>query len=227
MAIYRRASGRWAVLIDVEETAFRVVVELGRDKRGRRRTKTLGRFRTHTEADAVRARKLAADESRVVSVEKGAERAEREALTSHDRGIEIIPSKITLDQLFERFIRDGEARNLSGTTLHGYRQIWKRVAPIAGLCATKLKPAHLSELYGDLARDGWPGGRGPLSVRSIGHTHTLLSTLLSWAVRLELAGRTSPTWFSRRREPESGRHHISSPTRNGSWLQLPKRDSDR
>jgi len=81
------------------------------------------------------------------------------------------------------------ARSLSGTTLFGYRAIWKRVEPIAGIIVSKHKPAHLSELYGQLARDGWSGGKGPLSVRSIGHTHTLLSTLLAWSVRLELAGR--------------------------------------
>ena len=39
-----------------------------------------------------------------------AEIAEREALYSKDRGIEMVPSKITLDQLFERFIRDGSAQ---------------------------------------------------------------------------------------------------------------------
>ncbi len=53
----------------------------------------------------------------------------------------------------------------------------------------KLKPIHLSELYSELARAGWSGGKGPLSTRSIGHTHALISTVLAWGVRLEIVLR--------------------------------------
>jgi integrase len=156
MSIYRRKSGRFAVLVDLEPSAS-----------GLRRRRSLGTFPTR----------------------KDAERAEREALTARDRGIEIVPAKMTLDQLFERFMRDAEARNLSGTTLYGYREIWKRVAPIAALPVGKLKPAHLVELYGDLGRNGWENSRGPLSARSIRHTHALLRTILAWGVRLEIITR--------------------------------------
>lgn len=174
MSIYKRKSGRWAVLIDLDPSAT-----------GKRRRRSVGTFATR----------------------KDAERAERESLSARDRGIEILSSKMTLDQLFERFVRDGEARSLSGTTLHGYRQIWKRVEPLVGLAVVKLKPAHLSELYGQLAREGWPGGNGPLSVRSIGHTHALLSTLLSWAVRLELTGRNVADAV----QPPKGAHKRAAP----------------
>ncbi len=44
-------------------------------------------------------------------------------------------------------------------------------------------------LYSDLARVGWSGGRGPLSSRSIRHTHALLDAMLRWAVRLEITFR--------------------------------------
>ncbi len=156
MSIYKRKSGHYAVLIDLDP-----------DARGKRRRKSLGTYRTHKEA----------------------ERAERDALSARDRGIDIVPSQVTLDGLFRRYMFDAEARRLSGTTLHGYEQIWKRVAPLASIPVTKLKPAHLAELFARLGRDGWTGGKGALSTRSIQHTHTLLSTILAWAVRLEIVGR--------------------------------------
>jgi integrase len=132
--------------------------------RGRR---TLGTFKTKREA----------------------EEAERDALSARDRGTDVVPSRLTLGALFELFMKDGEARALSGTTLHGYRQIWKRCDRIASLPLLKLKPIHLSELYSELARAGWSGGKGTLSTRSIGHTHALISTVLAWGVRLEIVLR--------------------------------------
>ncbi len=58
-------------------------------------------------------------------------------------------------QLFERFVKDGEARNLSGTTPHGYRQIWKRCASIQSLPVARLRPAHLRHSTGSsLIRSG-------------------------------------------------------------------------
>jgi integrase len=181
VSIYKRASGRYAVVIGIDST-------------GAPRRRSLGTFATKKEA----------------------ERAEREALTARDRGIEIVPAKITLDQLFERFMLDAAARSLSGTTLHGYRQIWKRVEPIAGVQVAKLKPAHLSELYGQLARDGWAGGKGALSSRSIGHTHALLSTILGWAVRLELAARNVAEVV----EPPKGAHKRAKPYERADALRL-------
>jgi len=156
MSIYKRASGRYAVLVDQDASPS-----------GARRRRSLGTFATRKEA----------------------ERAEREAFTARDRGIELAPGRLTLQQLFERFVADGEARGLSGTTIHGQKQIWKRCGTIAALPVSRLRPAHLAELYSSLIRIGWDGGRGPLSSRSVGHTHALISTMLRWAVRLELAVR--------------------------------------
>ena len=132
--------------------------------RGRR---TLGTFKTKREA----------------------EQAERDALSARDRGSDVVPSRLTVGALFELFMKDAEARALSGTTLHGYRQIWKRCDRVASLPLLKLKPIPLSELYSELARAGWSGGKGPLSTRSIGHTHALISTVLAWGVRLEIVHR--------------------------------------
>jgi len=183
MSIYKRASGRWAVLVDQESLATTT-----------RRRRSLGTFATKKEA----------------------ERAERDVLTARDRGIDLLPGKITMQLLFGRFIEDAELRNLSGTTLHGYRQIWKRCTAIATLPVAKIRPAHLSDLYATLSRSGWTGGKGALSSRSIGHTHALISTMLGWAVRLELAARNVADVV----EPPKGAHKRARPYPRADAMRL-------
>lgn len=183
MSVYKRTSGRWAVLVDQDAS-----------KSGARRRRSLGTFAT----------------------KKDAERAERDALTSRDRGIDILPGRITMAQLFDRYIDDAKTRNLSGTTTHGYCQIWKRCMPIASLPVARLRPAHLSDLYATLSRVGWEGGNGPLSSRSIGHTHALLSTILGWAVRLELAVRNVADVI----EPPRGAHKRAKPYERADAMRL-------
>ncbi len=155
MSIYKRASGRWAVLVDQE----------GGANAPRRRT-SLGTFATKKEA----------------------EKAEREALQARDHGFDIVPSRLTLDEVFARFMRDAEARNLSGTTLHRYRQLWAYAAPISGTKVDRLRPVQLADLYANLQRAGGKDGRA-LAPRSVQHLHTLLHGMLAWAIRLELVAR--------------------------------------
>ncbi len=183
MSIYKRASGRWAVLIDQDSSAT-----------SPRKRRSLGTYATR----------------------KDAERAEREALTARDRGVDVLPGKISMAQLFDRFIDDATTRKLSGATLHGYRQIWKRCTSIASLAVAKLRPAHLSDLYSTLSRTGWEGGKGALSSRSIGHTHALISTMLGWAVRLELAVRNVADVV----EPPKGAHKRAKPYDRADALRL-------
>lgn len=119
-------------------------------------------------------------------------------------------------QLFDRFIDDAVTRKLSGTTTHGYRQIWKRCASIALLPVARLRPAHLSDLYATLSRTGWDGGNGALSSRSIGHTHALINTMLGWAVRLELAVRNVANVV----EPPKGAYKRAKPYERADALRL-------
>ena len=172
MSIYKRASGKWAVLVEDPSAT------------NERRRKSLGTFATR----------------------KDAERAERDMLSAKDRGIDLTPSRVTMDALFERFMLDAEARNLSGTTLYGYRACWNRCAPIAKLPVERLKPAHLADLFTAL-------GSSPksLAARTIGHTHALIKTLLAWAMRLELIGRNVAEIV----EPPRGARRKSRPYEHG------------
>jgi integrase len=179
--------------------------------------KIVKEFKTEPEAEKELARLVKAGDARTLSIEKlgrgrrplgtyatkkEAEKAERDALSARDRGVDIAPTNLMLEGLFERYVASAEARGASGTTIRGYREIWKRCGAIANLPLGKLRPAHLNELYTDLARDGWSGGRGPLSARSIRHTHALIDAMLRWAVKLEMVFRNVADAV----EPPKGRH---------------------
>lgn len=205
-------------MIDADDPfPYRIVEPLRAAKNGRRRTRTVRKFRTEAEAEKELARLVKASDARTLSIEKlargrrplgtyatkkEAEKAERDALSARDRGIDIAPTNLKLDDLLERYVAAAEARGASGTTIRGYREIWKRCGAIANLALAKLRPAHLSELYTDLAREGWSGGRGPLSSRSIRHTHALIDAMLRWAVKLEMVFRNVADAV----EPPKGRH---------------------
>lgn len=192
-------------MIDAEDPfPYRIVEPLPAAKNGRRRTRTVRKFKTEAEAEKELARLVKAGDARTLSIEKlargrrplgtyarkkEAETAERDALSARDRGVDVAPTDITLDDLFERYVAAAISRDASGTTIRGYREIWKRCGAIAATPVAKLKPIHLADLYSDLARVGWSGGNGGLSSRSIRHTHALINAILRWAVRLEIAFR--------------------------------------
>ena len=114
MSVYRRKSGRWAVLVDVGR---------GVDKKRKRRTQ--GTYATRKEA----------------------ERAERQALDTRDRGIELDPEKVSFADVAERFLKS-IVPDLSRITVARYEEHWRmHAAPRLEVFQSRLKPAHLVELY--------------------------------------------------------------------------------
>jgi integrase len=157
MSIYKRKSGRYAVLVDVDRGAD-----------GKRKRRPLGTFPTRKEA----------------------ERAEREALTARDRGVDIAPDRVTVGQLLERYMKDRRALGRGEKTLERYEGIVRHnLAPhIGSVPLAKLRPAHVSELIATLRTRGGFGDR-PLSAKSTKHAYALLKGALAWALRQELVGR--------------------------------------
>ncbi len=62
----------------------------------------------------------------IYATEKEAKKKLRELLSARDRGENVEPSEYTLGKVVELFFADPEKLELSGTTLHGYRQAWAR-----------------------------------------------------------------------------------------------------
>lgn len=125
--------------------------------------KTLGVFDTREEAEA----KL------------------QEALVNHRRGIDLLPTTLTVSQLVERFFVDGVAV-LSVTTLHRYRELWAIHGSVLGKHAiADLRKPHITRLYATLQREP-RGERKPLNPRTILHLHRVLHRAFEWAIETDL-----------------------------------------
>ena len=117
-------------------------------------------------------------QSRYVSF-KGTKREAQVELTrllaETNIGTYVDPSKLALAAFLDRLARDWIPANVSPKTGERYRQLLdNQVKPhIGALPIQKLRPVHLSELYAKLLREGGVDG-GPLSARSVGHTHRCL-----------------------------------------------------
>jgi integrase len=155
MSIYRRKSGRYAVLIDLEPTST-----------GGRRRRSLGTYATR----------------------KDAERAERDALTARDRGIDLAPASVTVATLITRYIERCKTADCAPKTTERYEELARlHIVPIVGETpVAKLKPAHVSEIYARAKRGG-------LSAKTVRHVHSVLSAALAWAVDQEVAIRNVAT----------------------------------
>jgi integrase len=156
MSIYKRKSGRWAVLIDVDRGAD-----------GKRRRRPLGTYVTRKEA----------------------ERAERDSLSARDRGIDIIPGKVTVRELLTRYLLDRSTR-CAAKTMERYHQLAdKNIAPSLGsIPLAKLRPAHISEWQSALQQSGGAKG-GPLSAKTVFHARSVLHGALQWALQMQLTSR--------------------------------------
>ncbi len=166
MSIYRRRSGRYQVLIDLEASA-----------QGLRRRKATGTYRTRKEAEAAERKALEARDRgidlspKTVIVSELLDRylADREAL---DRGAK------TLQEY------RGCADRLIRPHLGGIALAKLRPTRIAEWVATLLKRGGKAsrDAYGKLVER-------PLSAKSICHAFTLLNGAMRFALRMELVGR--------------------------------------
>jgi len=151
-----------------------VLVDLERNVSGSRKRKYIGTFPTKKEADA----------------------AERRALEERDRGTDLAPEKVTVDELVKRYIRDCVARNVEPKTVERYEGLASNnITPHIGtLLVAKLRPTHLSDLYATLLERGRvlrkrtdpESLRRGLSPKTVKHVHSLLNAALKWGLRLNL-----------------------------------------
>jgi hypothetical protein len=77
-------------------------------------------------------------------------------INSAHQGDSVDPSKVTLGQFLDRWLRDWAAINVGAKTLERYLElISAHVRPrIGAVPIQKLQPVHLAELYAKLLREG-------------------------------------------------------------------------
>jgi integrase len=141
-----------------------VRVDVDRDASGRRRRRALGTFATRKEAES----------------------AEREALFTKDRGVDLSPRHVTVAELLSRYLRDRASR-CGAKTLQEYERIGNRyVLPRLGaMLLAKVRPAHIAEWQAAIAESG---GRNDsaISPKTVYHARALLYGALRWAVKMQL-----------------------------------------
>ena len=106
-----------------------------------------------------------------------------------ERGQFVEPSRLTLKDFSEKWVKEYAENNLAPKTLHRYKLLLDRIIISLGhLKSEKIKPIHLMEFYNNLREDGIRNDnqKGGLSERTILHYHRLLATMLQDATEWQL-----------------------------------------
>src|SRR6516162_8539808 len=118
-------------------------------------------------------------------------------------GSYVEPSKLTVSQFFDRWLKHIKA-NVSPRTHERYQQIaTKNIAPLLGAKAlSKLQPIDISEAYSKALRSGRRDGQGGLSPRTVHHMHRVLYSALKQAERWKLIVRNPAALLEKRDRPK-------------------------
>jgi integrase len=122
----------------------------------------------------------------VKGTKRDAEKRLGELLHQLDTGTFMKPSKTTLAEYLERWLKDYVWPNLAPRTAEGYEHICRHhLRPALGsITLTQLKPEHLQRYYSDKLSGG-------LSAQTVRHHHTTLHKALQTAVEWGLLLRNS------------------------------------
>lgn len=146
---------------------YAVLVDLDASTTGKRRRRSLGTYRTRKEA----------------------ERAERDAKSARDRGIDLAPQTVTVADLMGRFLVSRK-QQWSVRTHERFCEVAQQYINrhLGSQTLAKLRPVHIAEWSSMLRERGGMKDR-PLSPKTVAYCYSLLRQALGWAVRMQLADR--------------------------------------
>lgn len=115
---------------------------------------------------------------------KDAEKRLAELLHQIDSGTFLKPTKITVTEYLERWLKDYVRANLAPRTAEGYEHIMHHhlIPSLGSIVLTQLKPEHLQRYYSEKLSSG-------LSAQTVRHHHTALHKALQTAVEWDLLAR--------------------------------------
>jgi integrase len=124
-------------------------------------------------------------------------------ITEMNSGSYVEPSRTTLAQFFDRWLKHIKP-NVSPRTYERYEQIAnKNIAPLLGAkILSRLQPIEISEAYAQALEDGRCDGKGGLSPRSVHHMHRILYSALNQAERWKLINRNPAALLEKRDRPK-------------------------
>ncbi|EGK10195.1 phage integrase family site-specific recombinase [Desmospora sp. 8437] len=143
-----------------------IVLDIGKKADGSRNRKWFSGFKTKKEAQSFLNQKLHQIES----------------------GTYVEPSKITLGEYLNRWLKDYAELNTAPRTYQGYEyMITQHIIPqIGDIPMDKLKPMHIQGYYSEKLAKGRKDGSGGLSPRSVLHHHRILHQALDQAVKWQV-----------------------------------------
>lgn len=143
--------------------------------------------------------------------ERDAENECAKLITELTGGSYVEPSKLTLAQFFERWLKHIKP-NVSPRTLERYSQIaTKNIVPlIGGKMLAKLQPIDISEAYGKALESGRRDGKGGLSPRTVHHMHRVLYSALGQAERWKFITRNPAALLEKRDRPKIERKPVTT-----------------
>ena len=127
----------------------------------------------------------------VKGTKKDAEKRLSELLHQLDNGTFMKPSKTTVGEYLERWLKDYAWPNLAPRTAEGYEHIMRRhlIPAFGNITLTSLKPEHLQRYYAEKLSSGRCNGVGGVSAQTVRHHHTALHKALQMAVEWGLLSR--------------------------------------
>ena len=116
---------------------------------------------------------------------RDAERELRTALTRIESGAHVKPTKLTVGEYLQRWLRDYVSSNTAPSTAHGYSDIvTSHLIPELGrFPLTALRPSHIQAYYSRMLEGGRRDGKGGLSAQTVKHHHRVLYEALKHAVK--------------------------------------------
>ena len=127
----------------------------------------------------------------VKGTKKDAEKRLSELIYQLDNGTFIKPSKVTLAEYLERWLREYAWANLAPRTAEGYELIVRRhlIPALGKITLTGLRPEHIQRYQSEKLSCGRADGKGALSPRTVRHHYMALHTALKEAIKLGLLSR--------------------------------------
>ena len=147
----------------------------------------------------------------VKGTKKEAEKRLSEILNQLDNGTFMKPSKTTLGEYLEKWLKDYVWTNLAPRTAEGYESIVRchLIPALGSIPLTHLKPQHLQRYYSKKLSGGRFDGKGNLSRTTVSHHHTCLHRALKMALKWGLINRNPADAVTSPRPQRSEMHTMN------------------
>jgi integrase len=148
---------------------YSIIVDLGRDEKGKRKQKWFNGFKTKKQA-----------QSELIKI-----------LNQLENNTFVNPEKITLAEYMNQWFEDYVKLKLAPKTVQGYKYIIeKHINPSLGhILIQKLLPIHIQQCYSQKLESGRIDNKGGLSTKSVIHIHRVLRKALYNAEKMQLIQR--------------------------------------